>query len=141
MWASGRLHFRMSPMFLTATRLPHWLDNLVVFAILFAVAIGFSKWPRIWQALRFPGSSSWPTYPAIVQRQLVRSYSGRGGTTYRAELGYYYQVDGEYHSGYHEGNLCSSETEADALLKQYPVGATVQIHVHPRKPERSVLNL
>ena len=114
--------------------------DLLVLAVLLAFAFGFLK-PRIWQKVRFPGSSEWPTQQATVQRQLVRSYSGRGGTTYRAELGYYYQVNGEFYSGYYEGDMCSSEGEADALIKRYPVGAALQVHVHPAKPAVSVLSL
>jgi hypothetical protein len=69
----------------------------------------------------------------------VHSYSGRGGTTYRAEIIYSYHVGSEYYSGCYKGDLCSSEAEADGLIQQYPKGTTIQIRVHSRKPELSVL--
>ena len=115
--------------------------DVLTLLVLTAFALAIMKWPRIWRALRFPRSSSWPTFPAIVQQVLVRSYSGRNGTTYRAEISYSYQVSGEYYSGYYAGDLFSSEAEADDLVEQYPKGATVQIHVHPKKAELSVLSL
>ena len=117
---------------------PYDLLALVALAL---SALAIVKWPRIWRGLRFPGSSTWPTLPAVVEQVLVHSYSGRGGTTYRAEISYSYEVNAEYYSGYYVGDLCSSEAEVNELVKQFPKGTTLQIHVHPTKAELSVLNL
>lgn len=78
--------------------------------------------------------------PAVVEQVLVHSYSGRNGTTYRAELVYSYEVNGEYYAGRHVGDLFSSEREVDGIVAEYPKGATVQIRVHPAKPQVSVLS-
>jgi len=88
-------------------------DDLLTLLGLAALVATIIKWPRIWRALRFPGSSSWPTLQAIVQQVHVHSYSGHNGTTYRAEISYSYHVDGEYYSGYYTGDLCSSEAEVN----------------------------
>lgn len=109
---------------------------LVSAAIIFASVV----WPRIWRALRFPGSANWPTLPATVEQVLVRTYSGRAGTTYRAEITYSYQANGGYYSGHYMGDWCSSEAEVGELFDACPKGTVLQIHVHPRKPALSVLN-
>jgi len=105
------------------------------------LVVAIANLPRLWRVLRFPSSSSWPTLPATVEQVLVHSYSGRTGTTYRAEISYSYQVNGDYHAGYYNRDLCSSEAEVDDFVEQFPKGTTVQIHVHPQRPELSVLNL
>ena len=115
-------------------------DNLLTIAILAGLAVVIMKWPRLWRFLRFPSSSIWPTMPAIVEQVVVHSYSGRNGTTYRAEVVYSYQVSGEYYAGRQMGDLVSSEGELDDIVGQYPKGTTVQIRVHPAKPRLSVLS-
>jgi hypothetical protein len=122
------------------TPTPAWLDNVLVFAILFAIGTAYMKWPRIWRVLRFLGSSGWPECPAVVQTQTTHSYSGRGGTTYRVELGYYYHLEDDYHSGYFLSDLFT-EAEADAFSRLHPIGTNLQVRVHPRKPDISVLRL
>lgn len=106
-------------------------------AVVFAIMMG----PRIWQALRFSGSASWPTLPATVEQVLVHSYSGRIGMTYRAEILYSYQESGKYYSGSYMGALCMSKYEANLLVDAYPEGTILQVHVHPTKPTFSVANL
>jgi hypothetical protein len=114
-----------------------------VWLLLFSAAAVFAimKWPTIWRVLRFPGSASWPTLPATVEQVLVHSYSRRSGTTYRAEILYSYQENGEYYSGSYTGDLCSSEDEVNELVDAYPKGTILQVHVHPTKPTFSVANL
>ena len=106
-----------------------------------AIVVAIKNWPRIWVALRFPGSSSWPAIPAIVEQGIVHTYSGRSSKTYRAEIIYSYKVSGEYYSGRYEGDLCHSEAEVKDLIEQYPKGAPLQVHVHPTRREVSVLKL
>ena len=116
-------------------------DDIVTVLALAALAVVIVKWPRLWRLIRFPSSSAWPIIPATVEQVIVHSYSGRGGTTYRAEITYSYQVNGEYFGGRSMGDLFSSEDKVDDLVEQFPKGTTVQIHVHPTKPQLSVLRL
>ncbi len=81
--------------------------------------------------------ASWPTFQATVAKAAVQSYGDR----YRAEISYSYQVNGEYYSGYYEGDWTRSEGEADAVVEEYPEKKILQVHVHPDKPELSVLSL
>lgn len=115
------------------------MDELLTLFGLALFVVAIAKWPRLWRVLRFPSSSSWPSLPATVEQVLVNSYSGRTGTTYRAEISYSYEVNGDYYAGYHKGDLCSSEAEVDDFVEQYPKGTIVQVHVHPQKSELSVL--
>jgi hypothetical protein len=114
-----------------------------VWLLLFSAAAVFAimTGPRIWRALRFSGSASWPTLPATVEQVLVHSYRGRIGTTYRAEILYSYQEGGKYYSGSYIGALCLSEHEANVFVDAYPKGTIVQVHVNPTKPTFSVANL
>jgi uncharacterized protein DUF3592 len=116
-------------------------DELLTVLAVAALSVAIIKWPRIWRMLRFPSSSSWPTSTAIVEQAVVQSYSGGDGTTYRAEIMYSYQVNGEHYGGCCMGDLLLSEAAADRIVEQYPKGTTVQIHVHPTKPQLSFLNL
>jgi Protein of unknown function (DUF3592) len=113
-----------------------WL-LLFSFAAVFAIMTG----PRIWRALRFSSSASWPTLPATVEQVLVHSDRGRIGRTYRAEILYSYQESGKYYSGSYIGPLCLSEDEANLLVDAYPKGTILQVHVHPTMPTFSVANL
>lgn len=76
-----------------------------------------------------------------MEQSLVRSYSGRGGTTYRPEISYSYTVAGEYYSGHYLGDLCASEEEVDQFVGRFCKGTALQVHVHPRKPDLSVLRV
>jgi len=116
-------------------------EQLLTLFGLVLLIVAIAKWPRLWRVLRFPNSSNWPTLPATVEQVHVRSYSGRTGTTYRAEISYSYQVNGDYHAGYYKGDLCSSEAEVDDFVEQFPKGTTVEVHVHPQRPELSVLKV
>ena len=117
-------------------------SDLLTLLALAALAVAIIKWPRLRQTLRFPSSSNWPIISATVEQVLVHSYSGRGGTTtYRAEVVYSYQIDGEYYGGRYMGDLMSSETDVDDLVRATPKGTTLQIHVHPTRPQLSVLSL
>lgn len=70
-----------------------------------ALAIAIVKWALLWRVLPFPSSSNWPTQSATVEQVLVHSYSGRAGTTYRAETSYSYQTHVDYYAGYYMGDL------------------------------------
>jgi hypothetical protein len=116
-------------------------DNFVTVLFLAGVAAVFIKWSRLWRFLRFPDSSNWPTMPATVEQVVVQPYSDQYGTTYRVEVVYSYHVSGEYYPGRCEIGNSVSKAEADGIISQYPKETTVQIHVHPAKPELSILVL
>jgi hypothetical protein len=120
----------------TLSILSSYLEDLLIFVIFCAIGAAYIKWPRIWQALRFPCNSSWPIFPAVVRRQLVRSRWGRGKWIYQVELGYDYQVGGEYYSGYYKGDLYLSEAEANAVIEQYPVGTACRLAFIPENRKR-----
>ncbi len=119
-------------------------DNISFLVVLAAAAVVVAsyKWPRIRRVLSVRGSSRWLLTTATVEQVLVHSYSGRSGVwAYRPEVVYSYEVGGEFYSGKYEGELSSSEVEANALAQQYPKGTRLHVRVNPRKPEVSALTL
>lgn len=54
------------------------------------------------------------------------------------EIIYSYQVSGEYHSG-RRRDQCNSRAEADDIVQEHPKGSSLQIRVHPAKPDVSIL--
>jgi hypothetical protein len=111
----------------------------VLLIVVSVIVVATQMWPRMWGALRFRGSNSWPTFSAIVEQGIVHTYSGRSSRTFRAELIYSYQVGGEYYSGRYVGDLSFSEAEVEDFVAQFPKGALLQVHVHPGRPDLSVL--
>ena len=117
-------------------------DDILTVLVLAALAVAIVKWPRLWRLIRFPTSPNWQSSPAMVEQVIAHSYSGSGGTTtYLAEIAYSYKVNGQYYGGRSMGDLFSSEAEIDDLVAQFPKGAMVQIHVHPTRPQLSLLRL
>src|SRR5256885_9360125 len=107
------------------------MSNCLISTLLIAVSVivvATQMWPRMWAAVRFRGSNSWPTSSAIVEQAIVHTYSGRGSRTFRAELIYSYQVSGGYYSGRYEGDLSFSEAEVEGFVAQFPKGTPLQIH-------------
>jgi len=118
---------------------PYVLAVAMILAVV--VLSAAQKWPGIWVALRFPESDSWPIISATVEQEIVYVMASPGHSvpSFHAEITYSYQVSGEYYSGRYKVGVCNSEAEAEDLIKPYPKGSALQIRVHPRKPELSVL--
>lgn len=112
-----------------------------------ACALALLPWQRMYRAVAFHGSARWPTVPATVEEVVVKSITGGyrigGGnkSVHCAEIRYSYQVNATWYGGSCKTEFFPSDENLEALTAQYPTGATVQIHVHPKKPTVSVLNL
>lgn len=117
------------------------MTPLFLLIVASAIVVAIQMWPRMLTSLRFCGCSSWPTFSAIVEQGIVHTHSGRSSRTFQAELIYSYQVSGEYFSGRYEGDLRFSEAEVEDFIAQYHKGAAVQVRVHPKRPDRSVIIL
>ena len=128
-------------------QVPKWIWLVMLALGIFSFLFNNKYRTRIWRTVRFPGSSGWPLVPATVEQGIVHTYPVWGlklpgrSQSYRAEIIYSYSVDGEYYSGWYEGDFLWSKHEADDFVAQYPKGTTIQVHVSSAKPELSVLRL
>lgn len=53
-----------------------YIFGIAMMVAVVLVAVG-QKWPRIWVALRFPDSSTWPIISATVEQGIVQTYLQR----------------------------------------------------------------
>jgi hypothetical protein len=118
------------------------LDGISVLPILFVLGLLLSikQWPE-W--LRRVRSAHWPIIPGAIEGGEVSTIRGRRGYTYRAtetataKLGYSYQLEGAYYSGYHTETF-NDEQQAWSYVDSLK-GREVQVSYNPRKPQVSVL--
>jgi len=124
------------------------------------VAVGFGAIPVIFGLwLMFSGvriyylegdATGWPTTEGVVESTEVertKHTDEEDGTYYSflPHVNYRYHVDGQEYTGqfielfiHQELN---SESEAEAVLKAYPVGKKVQVIYNPEEPEQSGLKV
>lgn len=112
--------------------------SLVIPTLVIIWFVGAYTWQRLKPSFQFSDSSSWPIILATVEEVTVQAHYRRSSTTFTAEVAYSYQVDGEYYSGRHSAESFT-EQEANAVARAHPKGSTVQVHVSPAKPDRSIL--
>lgn len=87
-------------------------------------------------------SKTWPITAGIVIAAEIDMSAGRYSAHYQPHVTYVYTVNGESYAGHVPragGYSFGSETVADYLLAQYPVGSTVSVHYDPDEPSRAVL--
>jgi|SRR5579864_2705316 len=116
-------------------------DSLAVLIILLVAGllISIKQWPEWARRLR---SANWPTTTGMVETGEVSTHRGRARTYQAYEdasatLGYSYNLNGIYYSGYHIETFDDEQkawSYVDALK-----GQAVQVRYNPRKPEVSVL--
>jgi hypothetical protein len=98
-----------------------------------------------WQSAR--ESAAWPAVDGTITRSTVeRVQSGGGGrpqsVTYAAQIAYAYAAEGSRHAGQRIslGHVdTEAQSDADGVVKRYPVGAQVKVHYMPGNPGESVL--
>jgi len=112
------------------------LTSIVILLILlvFGILVSIQQWPELPRYIR---SSKWPTIPGTVEKGEVSTLPGRGTRLVTAQLGYSYQLNGTYYSGYHTETF-TDEQKARSYVDGLK-GQVVQVSYNPRKPEISVL--
>ena len=86
--------------------------------------------------------ATWPTVEGTIVGSRLETTRSSDTTKYQPAIRYRYTVDGESHEG-HGVSLVTSSTsraKAETLLARYPMGSTVQVHVDPDNPGRSVID-
>lgn len=114
-----------------------------IFALLFILAgLGLI----VLGAVRYregKASNGWTEVPAKVQSaDMGRTKNKTAGSRYHAHITYTYEVQGVSYTSRLvglAGQESGSESHAQNLLKQYPVGSTVKAYYDPAMPEKAVL--
>lgn len=94
------------------------------------------------QAAREYRSLDWPTTEGVVVTSAVHAGGRISAPTYMARVGYRYEVDGVAYSSDRisgDSGLTDDRTEAEALVVDRPVGATVTVHYDPETPSEALL--
>lgn len=120
-----------------------------IFGILFglgftAAGIGALIPLTILPLARTAGAQNWTAVTATVERSELLSYSDSDGTTYRIDILYFYEVNGQrYGSNRYSfsslGSSSGSKGKRD-ILNRYPVGSTPTVYVDPDDPANAVLH-
>jgi hypothetical protein len=88
-------------------------------------------------------SLKWPTVEGRVTVSTVERKRSSDSTTYAANVGYDYEVDGEKRMGdtvWFGGNFSSSNSGlARETVDKYPAGSQVRVYYNPEDPDQSVL--
>lgn len=98
-------------------------------------------------ALRYRQSGSWNSVPGCVVKLVKKIERTDGGKLEYADIAYEYVFGGKTYTSSAikiGGDLLSSpskneSSEADVLLRKYPVGEAVNVYVHPKHPKTSCL--
>ena len=88
------------------------------------------------------GARNWVATPCTVISSRVQSHRGNKGTTYRVDILYRYELNGEERcsSRYQFMDISSSGYKGKAeIVRRYPPGAQRTCFVNPRDPEEAVL--
>ena len=86
-------------------------------------------------------SADWPTTSAtVVESSTADTCSRRGDASHR--LVYSYFAAGTPYTGATKSFVpepCNGPTDTRRAVEQFPIGATIQVHVHPFSPNMSVV--
>ncbi len=117
--------------------------HLFLFALVFVMIGGgtlfFWGIPTIQKAYE---SVHWPSVQGAIIVSHFSSDSDSDGTTYKADIGYDYSINGQNLSGstvsFGAPNS-SNASEIRAIVNHYPLGALVPVYYNPDDPSISVL--
>ncbi len=85
---------------------------------------------------------TFPTTTGKVLNSKVESERDSDGTTYRAEIQFEYSVNNQAYTSdtYRFGTMgMSDSTEANNIVREFPVGANVTVYYDPTDPQRAIL--
>ena len=86
-------------------------------------------------------AASWPTTACTITDSSIRDGYGKYGNSFRAHVSYKYQIDGKPYSNdvIYAGYPPTSEKEALALSREFPIGETATIWYNSANPSLAVL--
>ncbi len=100
----------------------------------------------VWSWNRIRNAETWPTAPGIVDSSNVTSsHTRKGGTKYRCNVTYHFEVNGQQFTGKNlepTGSSSSgSSSSANSKKAQYPAGRPCTVHYDPADPSINCLEL
>jgi hypothetical protein len=114
-----------------------------LFAIFLLAGLAGTWWLLIRPTLKVVAARTWNEVPCRILASEVRSHRDDDGPTYRVDIFYEYQVNGQryWSSRYHFLTGSSSGYEGKrALVRRYPAGTTRSCFVNPANPDEAVLH-
>lgn len=117
------------------------LVGLWCVAISFGIGFGLMLWPQIDSGQRFVAASGTVTGSDVATTQ-HRGKRGRITHRHRPDIDYTYVVAGTTYRGsrFTFGDETTRDLDAvNAILREHPIGAAVQIHHDPDDPSRSCI--
>ncbi len=87
-------------------------------------------------------SQSWIAHPAEITASRVDVSHDDDGTTYRPEVHFHYELDGQAFDGtkWSFSVWSASQSWAEAVIKRYPVGSQQTCYYNPNAPSEAVLD-
>jgi hypothetical protein len=127
----------------------HWRSiisngaGIVRLAFILAVmaSCAWASWKAVVPIVDTQAAQRWPVVVGTVVASRVEIGCGRGGAHFPS-VRYAYRYAGQSHVGSQIafGNVgCGSVSDAEEVIRNYPVGANVQVHVNPLAAGTSVL--
>lgn len=121
----------------TSSKSIRWATGLGILSILLLFGIVVSLLD-VWRADR---TTAWPTTNGTVVESRSQG-CGRGGTGYRPDVRYKYQVGGNVYENWRivfGSASCGSREAAKAITDRFPVAAIVKVSFEPQDPAEAVL--
>lgn len=87
-------------------------------------------------------SLEWPTVNGKIVRSTLHEETGSEGISYRADLEFEYSVSNNVlRSTQHTGGKLFEDAEecARQIVKDFPIGKSIAVHVDPRRPTSGIL--
>jgi hypothetical protein len=106
--------------------------KIALAGIIFAAGLAYGLSVSLRRRYIFRGWHSWPITEATVETAEVHAFRG----TYSVNIGYSFEVNGSYMTGWEEKMFSSRETEAEAYAVSIR-GQKVVIRFNPKNPARS----
>jgi hypothetical protein len=93
-------------------------------------------------AWRLIQARSWPPVPCEIElSRVITSRGSKGGTSYRPETLYHYQIDGRTHRSSRISFVdTGGSTRSHTFVGHHPVGTRTNCHVNPKDPDEAVLD-
>ena len=115
--------------------------------VAFGSAFVFIGFIGLWVVLISPAwkltqARSWPTVPCEIElSRVITSRGSKGGTNYRPETLYRYQIDGQVHRSSRIAFVDpGGSTRSHTFVGHHPVGTRTSCHVNPKDPDEAVLD-
>lgn len=117
---------------------------LLVGALLLAVGVGIGIPLAVLPIMRTIDATSWVQTPCVVERSAVLTFDGDDGNTYRPDILYRYEHDGQaYRSNRLHLATAGSSSGYDGkreVVNAHPVGYETVCYVDPDRPSRATMN-